>query len=62
MGTKFSAVLCHEHGIGGSGEYCGGNDANLDRINVLFMRPWTASTSPAQCCSTSSQARSALQP
>jgi tubulin beta len=29
-------VLCEEHGIGGDGEYCGGNDAQLDRINVLY--------------------------
>jgi tubulin beta len=24
------------HGIGGDGEDCGGNDAQLDRINVLY--------------------------
>jgi tubulin beta len=24
------------HGIGGDGEYCGGNDAQLDRINVFY--------------------------
>ena len=24
------------HGIGGDGEYCGDNDAQLDRINVLY--------------------------
>jgi hypothetical protein len=29
-------VLCDEHGIGGDGEYCGNNDAQLDRINVFF--------------------------
>jgi hypothetical protein len=29
-------VLCDEHGIGGDGEYCGGNDAQLGRINVLY--------------------------
>jgi hypothetical protein len=27
--------VCDEHGIGGSGEYCGDNDANLGRINVF---------------------------
>jgi tubulin beta len=27
--------LFDEHGIGGDGEYCGDNDAQLDRINVL---------------------------
>ena len=30
-------VLCDEHGIGGDGEYCGGdNDADLGRINVFY--------------------------
>jgi tubulin beta len=24
------------HGIGGDGEYCGNNDAQLDRINVFY--------------------------
>jgi hypothetical protein len=29
-------VVCDEHGIGGGGgEYCGDNDAQLDRINVF---------------------------
>jgi hypothetical protein len=28
-------VACDEHGIGGSGEYCGGSDARLGRINVF---------------------------
>jgi tubulin beta len=32
MGTKFWEVVCDEHGIGGDGEYCGGNDAQLARI------------------------------
>jgi tubulin beta len=35
MGTKFWEVVCDEHGIRGDGEYCGGNDTQLDRINVL---------------------------
>jgi hypothetical protein len=26
------------HGIGGEGEYCGDNDAQLDRINVFLPR------------------------
>jgi hypothetical protein len=26
---------CDEQGIGGSGEYCGDNDAHLDCINVF---------------------------
>ena len=29
-------MVCDEHGIGGSGEYCGDNDAHLDRINVFY--------------------------
>jgi hypothetical protein len=36
MGTKFYEVLCDDHGIGGSGEYFGDNDAHLDIINVLY--------------------------
>ena len=30
-------MLCDEHGIGGDGEYCGDNDAQLDRINVFYQ-------------------------
>jgi tubulin beta len=30
-------VVCDEHGIGGSGEYCGDNDAHLDRISVINL-------------------------
>jgi tubulin beta len=29
-------VVFDEHGIGGEGEYCGGNDAKLYRINVFY--------------------------
>jgi hypothetical protein len=29
-------VVCDEHDIGGGGEYCGDNDAQLGRINVLY--------------------------
>jgi tubulin beta len=29
-------VVCDEHGIGGSGEYFGDNDAHLGRINVFY--------------------------
>jgi tubulin beta len=29
-------VVCGEHGIGGDGEYCGGNDAQLGRFNVFY--------------------------
>jgi hypothetical protein len=28
-------VVCDEHFIGGDGEYCGDNDAQLDRISVF---------------------------
>jgi tubulin beta len=37
IGTKFWEVLCDEHGIGGGGEYCGGNDAQLGRMNVFYQ-------------------------
>ena len=36
MGNEFQEVLCDEHGIGGDGEYCGDNDAQLGRINVFY--------------------------
>jgi hypothetical protein len=36
MGTEFQEVLCDAHGTGGDGEYCGDNDAQLDRINVFY--------------------------
>ena len=29
MGTKFWEVVCDEHGLGGDGEYCGDNDAQV---------------------------------
>jgi hypothetical protein len=36
MGNKFLEVVCDEHIIGGSGEYCGDNDAHLGCINVFY--------------------------
>jgi tubulin beta len=36
MGTEFWEVVCGGHGIGGEGEYCGGNDAQLGRVDVLY--------------------------
>jgi tubulin beta len=36
MGTKFWEVFCDEKGIGGDGEYYGGNDAQLGRINGFY--------------------------
>jgi tubulin beta len=35
MGTKSWEVVCDEHGIGDDGEYCGDNDAQLDRTHTL---------------------------
>jgi hypothetical protein len=32
---KCSEVVCDENGIGGDGEYCGDNDAKLNRISVF---------------------------
>jgi tubulin beta len=29
-------MVCDEHGIGGSGEYFGGNGAHLERIDVFY--------------------------
>jgi tubulin beta len=31
-------VLCDEHGVGGDGEFCGNNDAQLGRIGVLYHK------------------------
>ena len=36
MGTRFWEVVCDEHGIGGSGEYFGDNDAQPGCINVFY--------------------------
>jgi tubulin beta len=36
MGTKSWEVVCDEQGIGGGGEHCGNNDAQLGRINVFY--------------------------
>jgi tubulin beta len=35
MGNKFLEVVCDERGSGGSGEYCGDNDAHLGNSNVF---------------------------
>jgi tubulin beta len=56
LGTNFWEVVCEEHGIDGDGEYCGGNDAQLGRINVLYHEASAASTFPARCSSNLSQA------
>jgi tubulin beta len=36
MGTKRREVVCDEGGIGGDVEYCGGNEEQLGRINMLY--------------------------
>jgi tubulin beta len=36
MGTTYWKVVSDEHGIGGSNEYCGNNEAHLGRINVFY--------------------------
>jgi tubulin beta len=36
VGSKFWEVVRDEHGVGSCGEYCGGNDAQLGRIDVLY--------------------------
>jgi hypothetical protein len=48
MGTKFLEVVCDNHGIGVESEYCGDNDAQLDRTNLVTTRPRAASTFPAR--------------
>ena len=36
MGAKILEIVCYENGIGGSGEYFGDYEAQLDRINVFY--------------------------
>jgi hypothetical protein len=49
-------LVCGEHGIGGDGEYCGDNDAQLGRITCFTTRPRAASTFPEKWSSPSSLA------
>jgi tubulin beta len=35
MGAKYWELVCDETGIGSDSEYCGDNDAQPGRINVL---------------------------
>jgi hypothetical protein len=42
MGTKICEMVRDENGIGGNGEYCGDNDAQLGRINVLHDEGYSA--------------------
>jgi tubulin beta len=46
-------VVCDEHGVGGSGEYCGGNDVQLDRISMFFHEAFGDKYVPARSSSTS---------
>jgi tubulin beta len=73
MGTKFLEVVCDEHGICGSGEYRGGNDVHLGRINVFYheasrgkyvpraslfdFEPGVTGAVISSCCSENSSAR-----
>jgi len=36
MGNQILEVVCNENGIGGGGERCGDNDAQLDRISLIY--------------------------
>jgi hypothetical protein len=36
MCNKFLEVVYDEGNIGGDGEYCGGNDAQHGRVNVVY--------------------------
>jgi hypothetical protein len=58
MGKMFWEVVCDEYGIGGSGEDCGDNNAQLDRISVFYDE--VARTCPARRSSTLSPALSVL--
>jgi tubulin beta len=48
--------LCDEHDIGGDGEYCDDNDAQLDRIDVFYHEASGGKYVHARCFSTSSPA------
>jgi hypothetical protein len=47
-------VVCGEHGIGGDGEYCGGNDAQLDRTKVLYHTKLRAASACSERLSSTS--------
>ena len=53
-------VLCYEHGIGGSGEYFGGNDAHLDIMNVIYHEASGGTYVPRAVLFVSSPASSTL--
>ena len=48
-------MACDEQGIGGSGEYCGDNDAHLGRINAFYHEALDGKCVP-RCSSTSNPA------
>jgi hypothetical protein len=56
MGTKSWKVVCDENGIGGGGEYCGGNDAQLGRISALYHEATGGKYFSARCSWTSNPA------
>jgi tubulin beta len=39
-------VVCDERGIGGEGECCGENDAQLGRINFFYHKAWGGKSVP----------------
>jgi hypothetical protein len=55
MATRFWKEECDEHGIGGSGEHYGDNDAHLGRVIVFYHEAKATSTRPARCFATSSR-------
>jgi hypothetical protein len=54
MVTEFWEVVCDENCIGGTGENCGDNDAQLGRMDVFFTRPRAASICSARSSSNTS--------
>jgi hypothetical protein len=49
-------VLCDEQSIGGDGEYCDDNHAQLNRINAIYHEASGGKTCHVRCSSTSSPA------
>jgi hypothetical protein len=48
-------VVCDKHAIGGDSEYCGGNDAQLGRINVFYHEASSlAGSAPCARCRSAS--------
>jgi tubulin beta len=49
-------VARDEHGVGGEGKYCDGNDAQLGRIDLFYHEASGGKYVPARCSLTSSPA------